>query len=305
MKEKYDNAKSAVNDYEKFKFDDQTWLDTVKKDIETYGDFSYDIDRDALYQQYKDKYIQQGKLAMGDAIGQASSMTGGYGNSYAQSVGQQAYQNQLDNLNDIVPELYQMALDKHNMGLDNLYNQYGLLSSEYDREYGLHQDEYSKLLDQLGIAKDDYYYELENNSGDSVVRNDYDNGGLSDSQVKEMQRALGITADGMWGSNSKSAAGGLSAAEAWNKYRKGLLGDHKESGGRDTGHEIDDNINPTQSSATDAFVDYVQTKSEYLAKGHNEKKWLEYIEGKIQSFMNSDRLTDSEALYLIEYYGLE
>ena len=153
----YDDAKSAVDEYAKFIFSDQEWLNTVKENIKDYGDFTYDLNGDALYQQYKDKYIQQGKLAMGDAIGQASAMTGGYGNSYAQSVGQQAYQNQLDNLNDIVPELYQMALDKYNMGLDNLYNQYGLLSSERDNEYGLHQDGYSRLLDKLGIAKDDYY----------------------------------------------------------------------------------------------------------------------------------------------------
>ena len=50
--------------------------------------FQYDINGDALYQQYKDRYIQQGKQAMMDTIGQASALTGGYGNSYAQGVGQ-------------------------------------------------------------------------------------------------------------------------------------------------------------------------------------------------------------------------
>ena len=71
--------------------------------------FSYDLNGDALYQQYKDKYIQQGRLAMQDTIGQASAMTGGYGNSYAATAGNQAYQAHLQNLNDIVPQLYQMA----------------------------------------------------------------------------------------------------------------------------------------------------------------------------------------------------
>jgi hypothetical protein len=43
------------------------------------------------------------------------------------------------------------------MGKEDLYNQYGMILSEYEREYGLHSDEYNKLLDALGIAKDDYY----------------------------------------------------------------------------------------------------------------------------------------------------
>ena len=153
----YNKAKGSVNNYAPFNFSENGWLENVKQGIQNYGEFSYDLDKDALYQQYKDKYIQMGKLAMADTMGQAAAMTGGYANSYAQSVGQQAYQGQLDNLNDIVPELYQMALDRYNMGKEDLYNQYGMLLSEYEREYGIYSDEYNKLLDTLGLAKDDYY----------------------------------------------------------------------------------------------------------------------------------------------------
>lgn len=103
--------------------------------------FSYDFNEDALYQQYKDKYIKQGKLAMADTIGQASAMTGGYGNSYAQSVGQQAYQASLENLNDIVPELYQMAYDRYNSDRQDLYNQYAMLSAQEEQNYSKWIDE--------------------------------------------------------------------------------------------------------------------------------------------------------------------
>lgn len=165
----YTDAKDAVSGYDPFTFSQNEWLENVKQGIQNYGDFSYNFNEDALYQQYKDQYIQQGKLAMADTMGQAAAMTGGYGNSYAQSVGQQAYQGQLDNLNDVIPELYQMALNRYNMGKEDLYNQYGMLMSEYEREYGLHSDEYNKLLDQLGIAKDDYY------SGGDMFYNEQDN----------------------------------------------------------------------------------------------------------------------------------
>ena len=53
-------------------------------------DFTYDVNADAMYQQLKDQYVQGGRMAMMDTMGQAQAMTGGYGNSYAQGVGQQA-----------------------------------------------------------------------------------------------------------------------------------------------------------------------------------------------------------------------
>lgn len=153
----YQNYLNQYNNFGDFSFSKQGDLDSVYNNIKNYGDFSYDVNSDALYQQYADQYTRLGNLAMQDTMGQAAAMTGGYGNSYATTAGNQAYQGYLQQLNDVVPELYQMALNKWQMGKDDLYNQYGMLLSEYEREYGLHSDEYNKLLDSLGIARDDYY----------------------------------------------------------------------------------------------------------------------------------------------------
>ena len=342
----YDSAKDAVNDYGDFTYDDyemgedataakdaldahnankpgeyqsqwQNKLDTLMNQIMNRDKFSYDLNGDALYQQYKDKYIQQGKLAMADTMGQAAAMTGGYGSSYAQSVGQQAYQSSLDNLNDIVPELYQMALNQYNQEGQDLYNQYGLVMDRENTDYGRYrdtvgdwqndrnylqgvysdersfdygkysddrnldfsvwQDGYNKLMDALEIAQSDYYdgadmfyteqgnknseswnkYNAEFNEWRANTADDqwqkgfdregewhaedttynagkdyvesggtvgYNNGALSDDQVKEMQKALGINADGKWGSGSTEAAGGLTADQAWKAYQEGKLG---------------------------------------------------------------------------------
>lgn len=46
----------------------------------------------------------------------------------------------------------------------------------------------------------------------------YDNGGLTTDQVKALQKALGVTQDGKYGSGSKKAAGGLDAKAAYDKY---------------------------------------------------------------------------------------
>ena len=45
--------------------------------------FQYDLNADALYQQYQNRYQELGRNAMKDTMGQAAALTGGYGSSYA------------------------------------------------------------------------------------------------------------------------------------------------------------------------------------------------------------------------------
>lgn len=95
------------------------WLN----EIDSYGDFEYDLNADLLYKQMADNYVQQGQLAMQDAMANAAAMTGGYGNSYAASAGNQAYQQHLTALNNNIPALQQQALNVWQAGLDQLYGQ--------------------------------------------------------------------------------------------------------------------------------------------------------------------------------------
>ena len=113
--------------------------------------FSYDLNGDALYQQYKDKYIQQGKLAMMDTMGQAAALTGGYGSSYAATVGNQAYQAQLQNLNDIVPELYQLAYDRYQQEGQDLKDAYSLVKDWRDTKYGEWRDSMGDYYDESNM----------------------------------------------------------------------------------------------------------------------------------------------------------
>lgn len=131
-----------------FQYGNQQMFDEVFDKIMNGEKFSYDVNGDALYQQYKDQFVNQGQLAMQDTMGQAAAMTGGYGNSYAQSVGQQTYQGYLQQLNNKIPELYKLALDKYNMERQELKDQYGLLSDDRNYQYGMHRN-----------AVDDYYTE--------------------------------------------------------------------------------------------------------------------------------------------------
>lgn len=123
-----------------FIFSKQSDLDEVFDQIYKRPSFSYDVESDPLYQQYKAQAVNQGKKAMQDTIGQASAMTGGYGNSYAVAAGNQAYQGYLENLNDVVPELYQLAYNKHNQEGQDLLNKYAMLSGEHESEYTQYRD---------------------------------------------------------------------------------------------------------------------------------------------------------------------
>ena len=59
----------------------------------------------------------------------------------------------------------------------------------------------------------------------------YNNGGLTPDQVKVLQNYYGVTADGAWGKNSTSAAGGMTAAQAWEAYLAGPLKSIEQSVG--------------------------------------------------------------------------
>lgn len=109
--------------------------------IQGRGEFKYDFNADPIYQQYKDRYTQAGKMANMDAQANAAALTGGYGNSWAQTVGQQQQQQYMQQLNDIIPDLHE-------------YN-YGIWSDQNDwlmDQLGLYQDldniEYNRFLDQ-------------------------------------------------------------------------------------------------------------------------------------------------------------
>ena len=150
-----------------------TWQDQLNDlydRISNREDFSYDLNGDLLYQQIKDQYDTQGNMAMMDTMGQAAALTGGYGNSYAQSVGQQTYQGYLQKLNDRIPELYQLALSQYNAEGDEMYNQFALMSGLEEQEYGRHRDsvndfytELSRLTDAYNTERDYDYSQWYNN----------------------------------------------------------------------------------------------------------------------------------------------
>lgn len=114
----------------------QGQIDQVMQNITNRKPFQYDVNADALYQQYKDRYTQMGRQAMQDTMGQAAALTGGYGNTYAQNAGQQAYGAYMQGLTDKIPELYQLALDKYDRDAAAEKEKYSLYKDADATDYG-------------------------------------------------------------------------------------------------------------------------------------------------------------------------
>lgn len=131
-------------------------LDSLYDQITNRKPFQYDLNQDALYQQYKEQYQRLGRTAMQDTMGQAASLTGGYGSTYAEQVGQQTYNAYLQSLNDIVPELYDRAYGRYQDEGQDLYNRYGLVSDRESMDYSKYRDTVSDYYNDLADARSAY-----------------------------------------------------------------------------------------------------------------------------------------------------
>lgn len=130
----------------------QAQIDSLMGDIMNRKPFQYDLNSDALYNQAAQRYIQQGQMAMMDTMGQASALTGGYGNSYAQQAGQQAYQGYLQGLNDNIAQYYQLAYDRYNQEGNQMRQNLSMLNQAEDSDYGRYQDKYNQWYNERAYA---------------------------------------------------------------------------------------------------------------------------------------------------------
>ena len=127
----------------------QPGLDDLYGQLQSRPGFQYDVNADALYQQAAENYLRQGQQAMMDTLGQAAALTGGYSNSYAQTAGQQQYNEHLLKLTGLLPQFQQMALEQYRLEGDDLLNRYQLLLQQEEMAYGRYLDEMNRYFDEL------------------------------------------------------------------------------------------------------------------------------------------------------------
>lgn len=259
--------------------------------------FSYDLNGDALYQQYKDQYTQQGKMAMMDTMGQAQAMTGGYGSSYAQSVGQQAYQGYLQKLNEVVPELYGMALDQYNQEGQDLLNQYSLLASQEEQDYGRYRDEVSDYYAQLQQTYDQYNAERDYDYSQWADGRDFAYGQYSDDRAYEYQQGRDAVADEQWQQEYEFAL------QKYNDSQKASSGSGSSggSGTKNTKNE-ENNEQPTDKPENDGVPTNYQELVKYLNDAVASGSTKSEISGDIRAAVNAGIITQNQAQQLLKKF---
>lgn len=140
-------------------------IKTLYDRLQSRPDFRYDVNQDALYQQYKNQYQLLGQQAMQDTVGNAAALTGGYGNSWAATAGSQAYQGYLQKLNDIIPDLYNQAYSRYNQEGDNLRSNIALANSLKESDYGMYRDQVSDWQTDRNFAQNAYDNEYNRDYG--------------------------------------------------------------------------------------------------------------------------------------------
>ncbi len=192
--------------------------------------FDYDPEEDEAYRRYAKLYAAKGAAAMEDTLGKAASLTGGYGSSYAQSAGQQAYNGYLQELAALVPELRQAALAEYRQEGQALADQYSMLSQREKNDYARYQNERADWQKLLAAAQDEY------ESADSGDRRLYQTllGHFSDKAEQERKLSasgarLTDSGDGTSGGESLSSTAADSLQRAVQNYLKRGNGDLAQS----------------------------------------------------------------------------
>ncbi len=144
----------------------QTAQDLMEKQLRRPG-FSYDPTHDALYQGMKNEFVRQGKRAMSDAMGRASAMSGGYASSYAESLGHQAYAEQLGKLSEMIPELYDRARKDYDAETERLMK-------NVEQALGFYDSDYQTYLNAMEADREALAFEAENERWNKEFQNDND-----------------------------------------------------------------------------------------------------------------------------------
>ena len=263
------------------RWDDE--LTSLYDQIRNRKKFSYDMGTDPLYQQYREQYQRLGRLAMQDTMGQAAALTGGYGSTYGEQVGQQAYNAYLQNLNDIVPQLQQQAYQRYQDEGTDLYNQYSLVKGREDTDYGRYRDTVSDYYSDLSDARSAYNSERS----------------LDQSQWETMLSYWAQKA------NNENAAylQALAAEQAAAKKSGGGGG-----GGKTSSSGLTDKKNETLAKAAKAYMDKMSSATLKNSKdGVRGTGRTVYLDSRtLDNYLNSKGYNALEAntfkAYL-EYYG--
>lgn len=300
-------------------------LTSLEEKLQKGQDFSYRLEDDPLYHQYRKAYIKDGALAARDIAAKATAATGGYGNSYAESVSQQTLQDYLQKLYALTPELAAAAYDKHQEKQADLLAYYKAVQAAKEAEYDRYQDALKQYKDQQEAAyekQQDKYKTLQTlvkagydpsdeelnavgmtraqaqalkpkatASGSSGAG--YDNGIYSESQIMQLQTFLGVTPDGKFGAKSKAAM----KEAGYTSLKKAMEAMENQVGYFD----YDDTLHSQLNDKNNGQSMYSMVLRR-LKEMHAQSEPLEKVASYLKQMVGASYITQSEYLRLYNRY---
>lgn len=335
------NALYGQKPTQQFQYSNQQAYDQALDNVANQREFSYSLADDQLYQQAKDQYQMLGKTAMADTIGQASAMTGGYGNSYATTAGSQAYQGYLQQLNNNIGDYYNMALNAYNANSNRLNNILGAYSadrsqqqSEWAGNWDAYNSMYNQLYGQLSDAR-----QLDMTGWQQQGNNLYNAANLATNQYG----TASSNDIGIWESGEKMRAEQASLDEAYRQHlvseqleqqqlaeskRHNLASEAETKRANDLNYQYkEDSIaakngtstkkstkddskkvegtNRTSNLIRDRLDPLIERTKYTKYNGDSTKAVSSEILPTVKDLYESGQITQAEANYLIQYYGLD
>lgn len=312
-------------------------IDELLNQILTREDFSYDVNADPLFAQYKQQYLREGNRAMNDTLASAASNAGGM-NSYAVTAAQQANNYYNSQLTDMIPELYQLAygmyLDDKASDVENL----GLLQQMDNTQYGRYRDTMSDWMNDRNFA----YQQYRDAIGDYTDNRDFEYGvgrdqieddrynteweyttSINDKETAYNQ-ALDFMAMGVMPSADLLAKAGISTAEAQTYVNRVIAemnkvgssggggGSKKSSGSgsKKTTGSAQEDFTPLNSvdqlgAAAQKQVKSLSMMKDSMSNMQKDADGMYPVEKSILILADQGTITDQEAEYMLRYFGYD
>ena len=146
---------STVNNEEKKPESYRDYYELQKKYAKEYadrGEFKYDVNSDEIYKIYRDQASKSAEAAQRHTTAQAAGLTGGYGSSYAAAAGAQAYSDVMDDVDAMIPELYEAARARYDREGEDLLNR-AAAAGEYGNMLYMESDDYAAALQAAADAE--------------------------------------------------------------------------------------------------------------------------------------------------------
>ena len=238
----------------------QQQANDILSQIDNRPAFQYNPNEDALWRSAQQQYMHSGRRAMEDTMGQAAGLTGGYGSTYSQSAGNQAYNEWLSKLNGQLGTYAQMARSNYDAEGDRMRDRYNIAMNLADKNYGQARDALGDLRYEQEWAQQQQQY------ADQMEYQDWQMSRANQSDAYSW--AMQMLQTGQMPSAETLAAAGIDPTEAqsYAKYYANLMamssGGSGGSGYRYSGGDDEDKDKDKDKDKTPKAVKMV-TDDEY------------------------------------------